>query len=54
MTRSQPQSDMVSVYTNLIQAERDKIAQSLEAIEDYSEKLRAACAEARVKLIGRS
>ena len=54
MAQPRNQSDLVQTYTSLIQQERENIARSLEAIEEYSEKLRLACADARVRLIGRS
>jgi len=42
------------MYIELIQEERRKIEESLEAIRDYAEKLTAVSGEARQRLIGRS
>jgi len=42
------------MYIDLIQQEKMKIDDSLEAIAEYSERLRAASLEAHQRLIGRS
>jgi hypothetical protein len=49
----QTQTDTVRVYIELIQGERHKISDALEAIAEYAEKLQSATLEAQQRLIGR-
>jgi hypothetical protein len=49
----QTQTDTIRQYLELIQEERHKIAEALEAISDYSHKLHLATLEAQQRLIGR-
>ena len=49
----QTQTDTVRMYIELIQEERHKISEALEAISDYSHKLHLATLEAQQRLIGR-
>jgi hypothetical protein len=49
----QTQTDTVRMYIELIQDERQKISDALEAISDYSHKLHLATLEAQQRLIGR-
>jgi hypothetical protein len=49
----QTQTDTVRTYIELIQVERGKIADALEAIAEYADKLRLATTEAQQRLIGR-
>jgi hypothetical protein len=53
MPAKQTQTDTVRMYIELIQEERHKIADALEAISEYSHKLHLATAEAQQRLIGR-
>jgi hypothetical protein len=53
MAVKQTQTDMVRMYIELIQDERRKLEESLEAIAEYADKLRAASTEAQQRLIGR-
>jgi hypothetical protein len=48
----QTQTDTVRMYIELIQEERHKISDALEAIADYSHKLHLATTEAQQRLIG--
>jgi hypothetical protein len=48
------QTDTVRMYIEMIQGEKQKIEDALEAIRDYAEKLAAASGEAQQRLIGRS
>jgi hypothetical protein len=49
----QTQTDTVRTYIELIQVERQKISDALEAIAEYSHKLHLATLEAQQRLIGR-
>jgi hypothetical protein len=49
----QTQTDNVRMYIELIQEERHKISEALEAISEYSHKLHLATAEPQQRLIGR-
>jgi hypothetical protein len=50
----QTQTDTVRTLIELIQDERQKISEALEAISDYSHKLHLATLEAQQRLIGQS
>ena len=52
-TRQMSQTDTVRHYIELIQEEKQKIEQALEAIREYAQKLSAASGEAQQRLIGR-
>jgi len=54
MARTQEQLNLVSQWADLIQAEKRKIEEALESIQDYAEKLQRAADDAQQKLIGRS
>ena len=54
MPAKQTQTDTVRMYIELIQDERRKISDALEAISDYSHKLHLATLEAQQRLIGQS
>ena len=54
MATRQTQTDTVRMYVELIQEEKRKLEECLEAIGDYAEKLRVAVGEAQQRLIGRS
>lgn len=47
------QTDTVRYYIELIQREKVKVEESLEAIREYADKLSAAAGEAQQRLIGR-
>jgi Asp-tRNA(Asn)/Glu-tRNA(Gln) amidotransferase C subunit len=51
VAKAQSQTDLVRMYIGLIQEERRKLDESLEAIADYAEKLHAITTEARERLM---
>jgi hypothetical protein len=53
MAKQQSQTDLVRMYIALIQEERKKLEDSLEAIAEYAERLRQASLDAQQRLIGR-
>jgi len=53
MAPKQHQSDIVRSLIEAIQAERQKIQESYEAIAHYAERLRLETSEAQQRLIGR-
>jgi hypothetical protein len=52
-TKQMSQTETVRMYIELIQEERWKIEQALEAIREYAEKLASASGEAQQRLIGK-
>jgi hypothetical protein len=54
MARTQGLTEQIAMLIALIQVEKEKLAESLEAIQEHSEKLRALAADAQQRLIGRS
>jgi hypothetical protein len=51
--RRMTQTDQVRQLIQLIEAEKVKLEESLEAISEYAERLRVAAADATQRLIGR-
>ena len=51
--RQMSQTDTVRYYVELIQEEKRKIEEALEAIREYAEKLSSAATDAQQRLIGR-
>lgn len=51
MAAKQSQTDMVRMYIALIQEERHKLDEALEAIADYAERLHVVTTEARERLM---
>jgi hypothetical protein len=47
-------TEQIAALVTAINVEKDKLAESLEMIQDYSEKLRSLAADAQQRLIGRA
>jgi len=53
VAKQMSQTDTVRMYIELIQEEKKKIEDALEAIREYAEKLASVSGEAQQRLIGR-
>ena len=54
MARTPGLTEQIATLVNLINIEKDKLAESLETIQDLSQQLGKLAAEGQQRLIGRS